>query len=674
VFTRSVFLLSVLALLPVAVAESLDQNLFDALRAGDIQSVKALLDKGISVNAKNADGLTPAMYAALYSSPACLKLLIARSADVNAIAPDGATALMYALPDRTKTALLLEKGANVNAKLKDGKTVLITAVKQDGASDLVRMLLAKGADPLVKDNDSGTTLMHAARTGDVETMRLLLDKGVDVNAAAGPDFGKLNFGTLEDRPGPRVVEHSGFTALIGAAESRNAQAVKLLLEHGANPKAKIGPGFTALTIAAPACAPDVLQLLVDKGADVNAREYRGATPLIFVAASDCTNAAQSAKLLLKAGADWRIKTQEGETALDWALKRGETDVVALLKQAGAKQEGERHTAGVAMHVAEESPADIRDAIDRSLTLIQTSSVQFFRKAGCISCHNQSIGSIAIAAARERGARVDEKLASQILKANLAVFSPHKEGLLVANSGVPAPSIVSTYALLAMSAEKFPANSLTDALVCDLAIRQHPGGWWDGVGARPPIGSTDIESTALTMRALQLYGVPGRRAEFSQRIARARKWLEASKAATLEEKAFRLLGLGWADSDHKLIQQATQAILADRRADGGWAGLPTLASDAYATGLALVALRQGGGIPTSHPSYKQGVRFLLSSQQKDGSWHVKSRALGFQPYFQSGYPYEHDQWISSAGAGWATAALAYALQPAAVTAGIARQPR
>jgi hypothetical protein len=103
-------------------------------------------------------------------------------------------------------------------------------------------------------------------------------------------------------------------------------------------------------------------------------------------------------------------------------------------------------------------------------------------------------------------------------------------------------------------------------------------------------------------------------------------------------------------------------------------LPTLASDAYATGLALVALRQGGGIPTSHPSYKQGVRFLLSSQQKDGSWHVKSRALGFQPYFQSGYPYEHDQWISSAGAGWATAALAYALQPAAVTAGIARQPR
>jgi hypothetical protein len=313
-------------------------------------------------------------------------------------------------------------------------------------------------------------------------------------------------------------------------------------------------------------------------------------------------------------------------------------------------------------------------VDRSLALMATSSVQFFRKAGCISCHHQSIASIAIATARERGARVDEKLASQVLKANLAVFSPHQQSLLVANSGVPAPSIVSTYALLAMSAEKYPADRLTDALVCDLAIRQHADGRWDGTGERPPVASTDIEGTALTLRALQLYGVAGRREEFAQRIARARKWMEVSKAVTLEEKAFRLLGLGWADADRKLIQQASQALLSDRRADGGWAGLPTLASDAYATGLALVALRQGGGLLPSHPAYQQGVRFLLSSQQKDGSWHVKSRALGFQPYFESGYPYEHDQWISSAGAGWATTALAYAMEPKGIAAASVRQPR
>jgi len=167
------------------------------------------------------------------------------------------------------------------------------------------------------------------------------------------------------------------------------------------------------------------------------------------------------------------------------------------------------------------------------------------------------------------------------------------------------------------------------------------------------------------------GMPGRRDEFAGRVARARAWLVASKAVTLQEKAFRLLGLSWADADRKLIREATQTLLSDQHADGGWSGLPTLSSDSYATGLALVALRQGASLPSTHAAYQKGVRFLLSSQREDGSWHVKSRALGFQPYFESGYPYQHDQWISSAGAGWATAALAYALEPKQVAAASAR---
>jgi N-acyl-D-amino-acid deacylase len=52
-----------------------------------------------------------------------------------------------------------------------------------------------------------------------------------------------------------------------------------------------------------------------------------------------------------------------------------------------------------------------------------------------------------------------------------------------------------------------------------------------------------------------------------------------------------------------------------------------------------------------------VAFLLSTQQADGSWHVKSRAVKFQPYFQSGFPYDHDQWISASGTAVAAMALA-----------------
>jgi len=75
---------------------------------------------------------------------------------------------------------------------------------------------------------------------------------------------------------------------------------------------------------------------------------------------------------------------------------------------------------------------------------------------------------------------------------------------------------------------------------------------------------------------------------------------------------------------------------------------------------LIALHQAGAIEPSDKAYQRGVIYLLNTQLADGSWHVKSRALKFQPYFQSGFPYGHDQWISSAGTAWAATALALSL--------------
>jgi squalene cyclase len=64
-----------------------------------------------------------------------------------------------------------------------------------------------------------------------------------------------------------------------------------------------------------------------------------------------------------------------------------------------------------------------------------------------------------------------------------------------------------------------------------------------------------------------------------------------------------------------------------------------------------------GIHTTDPAYKKGVAFLLETQKPDGTWHVAGRSSKFQPYFESGFPYGHDQWISAAATSWATAALA-----------------
>jgi hypothetical protein len=67
--------------------------------------------------------------------------------------------------------------------------------------------------------------------------------------------------------------------------------------------------------------------------------------------------------------------------------------------------------------------------------------------------------------------------------------------------------------------------------------------------------------------------------------------------------------------------------------------------------------------TSDATYQRAVRFLLNTQQEDGSWYVKTRALAIQPFFDAGFPHGFDQWISAAGTSWATMALSLAAPPA-----------
>ena len=91
-------------------------------------------------------------------------------------------------------------------------------------------------------------------------------------------------------------------------------------------------------------------------------------------------------------------------------------------------------------------------------------------------------------------------------------------------------------------------------------------------------------------------------------------------------------------------------------------MATMETDSYATGQALFALNVAGKLPTTDPVYQKGVRYLLRTQAADGSWHVKSRSIWIQPYFEGGFPYSHDQWISAAGTSWAAMALSLTVEP------------
>ena len=74
------------------------------------------------------------------------------------------------------------------------------------------------------------------------------------------------------------------------------------------------------------------------------------------------------------------------------------------------------------------------------------------------------------------------------------------------------------------------------------------------------------------------------------------------------------------------------------------------------GQALVALKESGAAMVSDASYKRGAQFLINTQMEDGSWYVRSRTIPFQPFFDAGFPYGLDEFISVAATNWATMAL------------------
>ena len=141
-----------------------------------------------------------------------------------------------------------------------------------------------------------------------------------------------------------------------------------------------------------------------------------------------------------------------------------------------------------------------------------------------------------------------------------------------------------------------------------------------------------------------YAPKTRRAEYEKAVDRAATWLMKAQPSMTDERALQLLGLTWAGvkPGHDVMRKRARELLAEQRSDGGWAQLPSLTSDAYATGQALVALKEAGALRVSDAAYTRGVRLLLNTQTRTWLWYVKSRPIAFQPYFESDFPHGADR--------------------------------
>jgi hypothetical protein len=172
----------------------------------------------------------------------------------------------------------------------------------------------------------------------------------------------------------------------------------------------------------------------------------------------------------------------------------------------------------------------------------------------------------------------------------------------------------------------------------------------------------VIATAWAALAVRDYPPAGLAREASSSQARSARWLAARTPATHNEAVFQLLGLHWSGVPASGSVAATERIIRSQRPDGGWAQLPGLASDAWATGTALYALHEAGGMKTTDAVYQRGVAFLLRTQFEDGSWWVKSRTWAFQPHFDGKFPHGKDQWISAGATAWAAMALLFTIEP------------
>lgn len=620
-----------LCLLSVCLAAGPDDALFDAIHNGDTAAVRSLLKRGANANARDQAGATPLMHAGAFANEACMKLLLAAGADANAASNAGYTPLLWSLADPAKVRLLLRHKADPKPKAKDGNSALILA-RQAGFQAAVPLLLAAGApdedgmEPAVKPilKLPPTLLAHLRGIG-TEPMHLVRGFTPLFLAAYLPNAPAAITGEMLDR-GLAVDTHGKIATLV----------------------------LPPLSVAANFANLPLVRLLLDRGADPNNKGARGLTPLMAAAAADPSDVA-IIRALLEKGAEPNAQDEQGRTALDWALLQGDTVVAQALRQAGARA----NAAPAPPPVPVATPRSARDAVEKALALLLPSGPRFFRQSGCISCHNNSIPSLAATRAKAAGIAVDAELAAHPSKAALAAWGPRTETLAIGASTVGGLTANVSYGLLAMAEERAPRNRVTDAAALGLARVQAPDGSWTIPDSRPPLGGSIIKWTALSARSLQAYMPNGLRSQTEDHLRGARTYLLNAQPHDTQDQAFQLTGLHWTGAPREAIAKGRARLLGLQREDGGWSQLPTMPSDAFATGEALYALHTAG-MPAKDPAYQRGVAYLLRTQLEDGSWFVRSRGLAFQPFRDSGLPHGRDQFLSAAATGWAAIALSAAV--------------
>ncbi len=303
---------------------------------------------------------------------------------------------------------------------------------------------------------------------------------------------------------------------------------------------------------------------------------------------------------------------------------------------------------------------IRAAVAKSLPLLEKAAKGSMEKRQqCFTCHNQALPVLALTTARERGFAIDEENLRQQVRFTADFLAKNRTNYL-AGHGQGGQALTAGYALWTLEKGGRKPDATTAAVTEYLLTWQKDLAHWKVQTVRPPSEDSLFTVSYVAMRGLKTFSTPEQRERRDKRFDQVKAWALKTPAKSTEDQVFRLRLLQVAGVPEADLRRATQELLQTQRSDGGWAQLPKMERDAYATSTALVALHQAGGIATTDAAYRRGLQWLLNQQLADGSWHVETRSTPIQTYYESGYPHAEDQFISITAAGWATIALAEAL--------------
>jgi ankyrin repeat protein len=208
--------------------------------------------------------------------------------------------------------LLLKYGADINACSDSKNTPLLIACLGSNRFEQIKFLLRNGADPSVKNAGGATALLRTAELGDTLSLRLFVDMGLNIN----------------ENPW-------GFTPLMAATRMANWPIVNFLLDHGADPNIPDPINMSVVLWAAEQNQPKLVNRLLEKTNNINGIDsIAGMTPLMWATLNEYDNP-QIMQALIDKGANVNAKAKDGSTALSWAMKKGNTKTVAVLRKAGA---------------------------------------------------------------------------------------------------------------------------------------------------------------------------------------------------------------------------------------------------------------------------------------------------------------------------------------------------